>query len=312
MPRTREQRRATQGLFALGEDALRNALTFLSISDCARGPGETSRALRELSMSKLLQNARASDSYVLSGEKHGVVHALATSFGTRRWRTRPLPQSALYETFEAATPPPEMSIAIHRRDPAVQDMASAHSDVYFKCAFVDHSSHCVETGTECTTGDVTIQLPLRIQIRGFRIGYGRCCRSGFTEWTFEARESEQSTWRVLYEHDGDMQWRRSEANCADAFFPVEAFTCTSCRIRVGSHAQGHGCMHLRGFELFGAVLPPWRFFDVVGEEARRREEEEAARLAAEAEEARRSAEAEAEESEESEEEEDEEPEPEQA
>jgi hypothetical protein len=22
-------------------------------------------------------------------------------------------------------------------------------------------------------------------------------------------------------------------------------------------------MHLRGFELFGAVLPPWRFFDVV-------------------------------------------------
>ena len=91
-------------------------------------------------------------------------------------------------------------------------------------------------------------------------------REIFTEWTFEARESEQSPWHVLYEHDGDMLWRRSEPFCADAFFPVEAFTCTSCRIRVGSHAQGHGCMHLRGFELFGAVLPPWRFFDVVDED----------------------------------------------
>ena len=73
MPRTRAQRRATQGLFALGDDPLRNALTFLSISDCVRGPGETSRALREVSMSKHLQAARTSGSYVLRGDKHGVV-----------------------------------------------------------------------------------------------------------------------------------------------------------------------------------------------------------------------------------------------
>ena len=264
MPRTREQRRATQGLFALGEDALRNALTFLSISDCLRGPGETSRALREVSMSKHLQAARTSGSYVLRGDKHGVMHALATKFGTRRWRTS---QVAGGETFEAATPPPDISIVVHRRSDiaSLGDIASAFSEAYFKCAFVDHSHHCIESGTECTTGDITIQLPVRIQISGFRIGYGRCGRSGFTEWTFEARESEQSPWRVLHEHDGDMQWRRSEPNSADAFFPVEAFTCTSCRIRVAPPAYNFRCMHLRGLELFGAVLPPWRFFDVVDE-----------------------------------------------
>ena len=262
MPCTRAQRRATQGLFALGDDPLRNALTFLSISDCARGPGETSRALREVSMSKHLQAARTSGSYVLRGDKHGVVHALATKFGTRRWRTS---QVAGGETFEAATPPPDISIVVHRRG----DIASAHSDAYFKCALVDNSSHYMENGCECTTGDITIQLPVRIQISGFRIGYGRCGRSDFTEWTFEARESEQSAWRVLYEHDGNMQWRRSGPNCADAFFPVEAFTCTSCRIRVAPHGPGEAwvnCMHLRAFELFGAVLPPWRFFDVVDED----------------------------------------------
>jgi len=258
MPRTRAQRRATQGLFALGDDALRNALTFLSISDCARGPGETSRALREVSMSKHLQAARTSGSYVLRGDKHGVVHALATKFGTRRWRTR---QVAGGGTFEAATPPPDISIVVHRRG----DIPSAYSDAYFKCALVDNSSHYMENGCECTTGDITIQLPVRIQISGFRIGYGRCGRSDFTEWTFEARESEQSAWRVLYEHYGGMLWRRSEPNSADAFFPVEAFTCTSCRIRVAPPAYNFRCMHLRGFELFGAVLPPWRFFDVVDE-----------------------------------------------
>ena len=267
MPCTRAQRRATQGLFALGDDPLRNALTFLSISDCARGPGETSRALREVVTSKPLQKARTSDSYVLRGE-HGVVHAVATNFGTRRWRTR---QVAGGETFEAATPPPDISIVVHRRSDiaSLGDIASAFSEAYFKCAFVDHSHHCIESGTECTTGDITIQLPVRIQISGFRIGFGRCCRPGFTSWTFEARESEQSAWRVLYEHDGNMQWRRrSGPNCADAFFPVEAFTCTSCRIRVAPHGPGEAwvnCMHLRAFEVFGAVLPPGRFFDVVDE-----------------------------------------------
>ena len=176
MPCTRAQRRATQGLFALGDDPLRNALTFLSISDCARGPGETSRALREVVTSKQIQAARTSGSYVLRGDKHGVVHALATKFGTRRWRIRHVDQrgTASEETVDAATPPPDISIAIHRRDPDSQSIVTALGDAYFKCALLDRSSHCMENGSDCCAGDVTIQLPLRIQIRGFRIGYGLC------------------------------------------------------------------------------------------------------------------------------------------
>lgn len=84
MLRTRAQRRATQGLLVLGDDALRNALTFLSISECARGPGVTSRALRDVSASKELKAARTTGSYVLRPPGNGVLHALATAFGTRR------------------------------------------------------------------------------------------------------------------------------------------------------------------------------------------------------------------------------------
>ena len=88
MPRTRAQRRATEGLFALGDDALRNVLTLLTPSACALGPGATSRALRELTTSKQLQAARKSGTYVLRPSENGVVHALATAMGTQQWATR--------------------------------------------------------------------------------------------------------------------------------------------------------------------------------------------------------------------------------
>ncbi len=88
MPRTRAQRRATDGLFVLGDDALRNVLTFLTPSVCALGPGAASRALRELTTSRQLQVARKSGSYTLRPPDNGVVHALATEFGTREWPTR--------------------------------------------------------------------------------------------------------------------------------------------------------------------------------------------------------------------------------
>ena len=71
MPRTRAQRRATDGLFVLGDDALRNVLTFLTPSVCALGPGAASRALRELTTSSQLQLARKSGSYTLRPPDRG-------------------------------------------------------------------------------------------------------------------------------------------------------------------------------------------------------------------------------------------------
>ena len=88
MPRTRSQQRAREGLLSLDDDALRNVLSFLSVADAQRGPGVTSKALREAVASQQLARARAMAPYVLRGDTHGVVHALATSMGTRRWPTQ--------------------------------------------------------------------------------------------------------------------------------------------------------------------------------------------------------------------------------
>ena len=79
---TRSQRQSTQdlgSLGALGDDCLRKALTFVSIQDCSRGPRCASKALRALSAT--LDRARYAEKYTLRGDRHGVVHALATSMG---------------------------------------------------------------------------------------------------------------------------------------------------------------------------------------------------------------------------------------
>ena len=71
MPRTRAQTRASQGLFSINDDALRKALTFLSVAEGRRGLGETSKALRALVGSTALERTRFSESYVLRGNEHG-------------------------------------------------------------------------------------------------------------------------------------------------------------------------------------------------------------------------------------------------
>ena len=81
MPRTSSQPRPLEGLLSLDDDTLRNVLLFLSIADSHRGPGETSKALRQAVESSQLARARATAPYVLRGNTHGVVHSLATSSG---------------------------------------------------------------------------------------------------------------------------------------------------------------------------------------------------------------------------------------
>merc|ERR1712216_1109879 len=89
MPRTRAQRRAAQGpLGGLNDDALRRVLTFLSVADSRRSAGGASKALRGVATSNYLTRLRGAESYVLRrrGSEHGVVHGLATAFGTQPWR----------------------------------------------------------------------------------------------------------------------------------------------------------------------------------------------------------------------------------
>ena len=121
MPRTRAQRRATQGpLGGLNDDALRRVLTFLSVSD-SRSAGGASKALRAVATSNELARLRGSDSYLLRRSEHGVVHALATSFGTQPWRRVSFSFNVGTDQYHlardvtnAAMPPSRLRIIAHR------------------------------------------------------------------------------------------------------------------------------------------------------------------------------------------------------
>ena len=114
MPRTRSQQRAREGLVSLDDDALRNVLAFLSVADGRRGAGVTSKALRQAVASKQLARARAMAPYVLRGDTHGVVHALATSMGTRRWPTTVMRSKGQPHepTFDALVPPASLGVTV--------------------------------------------------------------------------------------------------------------------------------------------------------------------------------------------------------
>ena len=99
------------------------------------------------------------------------------------------------------------------------------------------------------------------------IGFGNCFASHFRDWVFEAFDGQLADWRVLYDSDGVSPWTIQSGTIqsggwgAHTLFPVEpSFPSSRFRIRLTNvtHGLGHQCMHIRGFELFGAILPPWR------------------------------------------------------
>ena len=88
MPRTRAQRRgdAAPPLGGLNDDARCDGADFpLSIGQPPQ-LGGASKAMRAVATSNELARLRGSESYVLRGSDHGVVHALATALGTQPWR----------------------------------------------------------------------------------------------------------------------------------------------------------------------------------------------------------------------------------
>ena len=63
---TREQTQMPKSLIALGDDPLRAALSFLSVSECRRSVGATAKHFRALAASTALARTRFSDRYVSS------------------------------------------------------------------------------------------------------------------------------------------------------------------------------------------------------------------------------------------------------
>ena len=273
MPRTRAQRRATEGLFALGDDALRNVLTLLTPSACALGPGATSRALRELTTSKLLQAARKAGSYTLRPPDHGVVHALATAMGTRRWATRSVRRHQFDREDSAgfanaaAVPPSRLRIIARRQ--SNHATTENHEDdeepyaSFFASLIVSSQSIRCDGGRECgldAGSYIGYEIPFSLRLSHFRLSIGRCGYYSFRDWSFQAFDSEQREWRRLFSCEenlwADMPYAANWVPRAMTF-PVnyDGLPFPAARFRIMLEARN--CMHVRGLELFGTLLPGW-------------------------------------------------------
>ena len=276
---------------ALSEDCLRKVLTFVSVKDCARGAGAASKHLR--GVASTTNRLRFTEEYVLRppqytttpgvAELRGVVHALATALGTRRWLTRTVQGSpALEAVIGAAVPPARLGITIHRiyqdegryrpqGQPGIETLEPYA--LYVASGIVDPDvTKYISGGRECSvsTGSwIQYDLPFQFKISAFSFGFSRCNAERFKDWTFEAFDGEE--WRELY-YSMDSPWSHatahripgSESTCGNyrrkVFILSGAadFASTRFRIRLVESDVDQRCMHLRGLEVFGTILPPWR------------------------------------------------------
>ena len=116
-----------------------------------------------------------------------------------------------------------------------------------------------------------IKLPLQLRASHFRFGFGNCGLRTFENWVFEAYSENENMWHTLYDSGGVSPWadehrvfRMGELKVfpAHGFFGASQF-----RIRLirdgdprdpDDFPMGCQCMHIRGLEVFGTILPPWR------------------------------------------------------
>ena len=282
MPRTRAQRRATQGpLGGLNDDALRRVLTFLSVADSRRSAGGASKALRAVATSNELARLRGSDSYLLRRSENGVVHALATAFGTQPWRrvTFDFPSGGIISSRsinDARMPPSRLRITSHREmDPEVwesrlRSYPHLRTDEVFAFQAIDRDAiRNLTTSSECIVASGTLaefHLPFQLQLSDFHLAHGPCNAYRFRDWVFEAFDGER--WHVLYECHVS-PWRHVGPSVAGStrYFHIDATGVASSRFRLRlldlvaqpadigvSHQR---CFHISALELYGTVLPPW-------------------------------------------------------
>ena len=260
-------------LFVLGDDALRCALTFLTPSVCALGPGATSKAMREVATSRQLEVARKSGSYVLRPPDNGVVHALATAMGTQQWATRSVRRHQLNREGSAgfanaaAVPPSRLRIIAYRQ--SNHATTENHEDdeepyaSFFASLIVDQSQSVrCDGGRECALGAgsyIGYELPFLLRLSHFRLAIGRCGYATLCDWSFEAFDSEQEEWQQLFSCDrspwADIPYTNYVPRALT--FPVDyaglPFPATRFRIML----ERRRCMHIRGLEIFGTLLPGW-------------------------------------------------------
>ena len=266
--------RAARGLMVLGNDCVHKVMTFLAVVDARRGVGSASKSLRTTAMSTTLSRTRFYEPYTLRGDKHGVVHAMATACGTRQWPTRMVQRDGNEVedngAVAGAVPPAGLGITIHRvhSDQPFADEPWAENEpytTYRASGIVDQDvTKEIDGGGECglATGTwLQYELPFQLQVTAFSFGFADCGTARFVDWTFEAFDGEE--WREL-RYSADSPWPGTTHNSVrgrPVVFGCHAadFGSTRFRIRLAeSDGEDWRCIHIRGLELFGTILPPWR------------------------------------------------------
>ena len=111
-------------------------------------------------------------------------------------------------------------------------------------------------GGECTlrTGSfVQYDLPFQLKIRAFQFGISGCRAECFRDWTFEAFDGEN--WRQLCNFTRTMSAERRTLWRLGA---ADRVVSARFRIRLVETDETYRCVHIRGLELYGTILPPWR------------------------------------------------------
>ena len=276
--RTRAQHRVTRSLHRLGDDPLQKVLSYLSVGECLCGPGSVSKSLLAMAASTSLKRVRGLESYTLRGDEHGIVHALATSCGTKLWPSRLVQRQEYRDPLRTVALPPGVTYRISR---VKHGEASIDDETYgrghpplmqklhglFEADLDPNKDDTLSTGSDChlDSGGILIKLPLQLRASHFRIGFGNCGSWTFRNWVFEAYSENENMWHTLYDSGGVSPWadehqayRMGELKV----FPADgSFGASQFRLRLtdeGAPGDPCQCMHIRGLELFGTILPPWR------------------------------------------------------
>ena len=139
---------------------------------------------------------------------------------------------------------------------------------FVESAIVDTDvSMKVSGGGECqyrlgcpTTGSwVEYVLPFTLQITAFSFGFSNCGAEDFKDWAFEAFDGEE--WRQIY-YSAHSPWSEPLSHATGARLVCfrlsdTDFASTRFRIRL-LESNRRRCTHVRGLELYGTILPPWR------------------------------------------------------
>ena len=154
-----------------------------------------------------------------------------------------------------------------RFDPDTEPYAS-----FLKSAIVDQNLTRKIGGVgECTLGTgsfVQYELPFQLQVTAFSFGFSTCGAERFLDWAFEAFDGEE--WRRLL-HSRTSPWPGGfylGGDGAVVFQLWYPFASTRFRIRLleseapsnwgGGPHPDYRCMHIRGLEVFGTIMPPWQ------------------------------------------------------